>query len=190
LISRTAFYSCFARRSFSGGGNYARNYFDNIPKNLKNCNFFGALFSFSFIRRFATIIPLLIFSLYFMNEKKKVLVVDDEAALRRALVDTLKVEEGIELFEAADGEEAFVSIKKNQPDLVLLDIAMPKMDGLTVIQKLKAENALGKTKIMFLTNSSELSQIAAAMSSGAFDYLVKADWDMKDVVAKVKEKLA
>jgi two-component system response regulator MprA len=124
-----------------------------------------------------------------MNGKKKVLVVDDEAALRRALVGTLKGEEGFEIFEAADGEEAFLSIQKNHPDLVLLDIMMPKMDGLTVIKKLRAENILGSTKIMFLTNSSELSQIATAMSSGAFDYLVKADWDMKDVVAKVKEKL-
>lgn len=124
-----------------------------------------------------------------MNEKKKILVVDDEIALRRALVDTLKAEEEFELFEAADGEEAFISIQKNHPDIVLLDIAMPKMDGLTVIKKLKTENVLGKTKIMFLTNSSELSQIATAMSSGAFDYLVKADWDLKDVVKKVKEKL-
>lgn len=124
-----------------------------------------------------------------MNEKKKVLVVDDEAVLRRAIVDTLKAEEGLDVFEAADGEEAFLSIQKNHPDLVLLDIMMPKMDGLTVIKKLRTENALGNTKIMFLTNSSELSQIATAMASGAFDYLVKADWDMKDVVAKVKEKL-
>lgn len=124
-----------------------------------------------------------------MNEKKKVLVADDEFALRRVLVDTLKAEGDFEVFEAADGEEAFLSIKRNQPDLVLLDIMMPKMDGLTVIQKLKTENALGKTKIMFLTNSSELSQIASAMASGAFDYMVKADWDMKDVVAKVKDKL-
>lgn len=125
-----------------------------------------------------------------MNEKKKILVVDDEVALRRALVDTLSAENEFEVLSAADGEEAFVSITKNHPDLVLLDIAMPKMDGLTVIQKLKTENSLGKTKIMFLTNSSELSQIATAMSSGAFDYLVKADWDLKDVVKKVKEKLA
>lgn len=124
-----------------------------------------------------------------MNEKKKVLVVDDEIALRRALVDTLKAEDDLEVFGAADGEEAFLAVQKHHPDLMLLDIAMPKMDGLTVMKKLKTENALGNTKVMFLTNSSELSQIATAMSSGAFDYLVKADWDLKDVVKKVKEKL-
>ncbi len=124
-----------------------------------------------------------------MNEKKKVLVVDDEASLRRVLVDTLRGEEDIEVSEAVDGEEAFIAIQKNHPDLVLLDIAMPKMDGLTVMKKLVAENVLGNTKVMFLTNSSDLSHVATAMSSGAFDYLVKADWDMKDVVAKVKEKL-
>ncbi len=125
-----------------------------------------------------------------MNEKKKVLVVDDEAALRRVLADTLKAEDEFEVLEAADGEAAFLSIKEHHPDLVLLDISMPKMDGLVVVQKLKEENALGNTKIMFLTNSSDISQVASAMSSGTFDYLVKADWDMKDVIAKVKEKLA
>jgi CheY-like chemotaxis protein len=124
-----------------------------------------------------------------MNEKKKVLVVDDEPALRRALVDTLKADGEFDVLSAADGEEAFLAIKEHRPDLLLLDIAMPKMDGLTVMKKLKMENLLGNIKIMFLTNSGELSQVAAAMSSGAFDYLVKADWDMKDVVKKVKEKL-
>jgi CheY-like chemotaxis protein len=124
-----------------------------------------------------------------MNEKKKVLVVDDEIALRRALVDVLKSEDAFEVSEAVDGEEAFLAIKEHQPDLVLLDISMPKMDGLTVMQKLKTENALGKTKVIFLTNSGDLTNIATAMSSGAFDYLVKADWDIKDVIARVKEKL-
>lgn len=124
-----------------------------------------------------------------MADKKKVLVVDDEASLRRALVDTLKGEENLEVLEAADGEEAFIAIQKHHPDLVLLDIVMPKMDGLTLIKKLKMEKILGDTKIMFLTNSSEISQIADAMASGAFDYFVKADWDLKDVVARVKEQL-
>lgn len=124
-----------------------------------------------------------------MNEKKKILVVDDEISLRRVLVDTLKAEDAFDVLEAADGEEAFIAIQKNHPDLVLLDIAMPKMDGLTVIKKLRSENVLGDTKVMFLTNSSDMAHVATAMSSGAFDYLIKADWDMKDVVAKVKEKL-
>ncbi len=124
-----------------------------------------------------------------MKDKKKIIVVDDEAVLRRALVDALKAENEFEVFEAADGEAAFLAIKEHHPDLVLLDILMPKMDGLTVMKKLKAENMLGSAKVMFLTNSSELSQIADAMASGAFDYFVKADWDIKDVVARVKEQL-
>lgn len=124
-----------------------------------------------------------------MNEKKKILIVDDEAPLRRALVGAFRGEENFEVFEAADGEEAFSVVQKHHPDLLLLDIFMPKMDGLTVMKKLKAENLLGSAKVMFLTNSTELSQIADVMSSGTFDYLVKADWDLRDVVAKVKEKL-
>lgn len=122
------------------------------------------------------------------NNQKKILIVDDERALRRALVDIFKTDGAFEVSEASDGEEAFLSIQKNRPDIILLDIAMPKMDGLTVMKKLKTENLLGDTKVIFLTNSGELSHIATAMSSGAFDYLVKSDWDIKDVVAKVKEK--
>ncbi len=125
-----------------------------------------------------------------MSDKKKILVVDDEITLRSALVTTLSEDGSFEVLEASDGVMALESIRTNHPDLVLLDIAMPKMDGLTVATTMKAEGLTTKTKIIFLTNTSELSQIATAMSSGALNYFIKADWDLKDVVKKVKEVLA
>ncbi|MFA5830453.1 MAG: response regulator [Candidatus Paceibacterota bacterium] len=122
-------------------------------------------------------------------DKKKILIVDDEVALRRALVDSLKVEGPFELFEAGDGEAALELIRKEQPDLVLLDIAMPKMDGMEVARKAQAEKLLEKTKIIFLTNSTDISQIATAVEVGSSDYLIKADWDIKDILSRVLEKL-
>jgi len=122
-------------------------------------------------------------------DKKKILIVDDEVALRRALVDSLKAEGIFDLFEAGDGEAALELIRKEQPDLVLLDIAMPKMDGMEVARKAQAEKLLEKTKIIFLTNSTDISQIATAVEVGSSDYLIKADWDIKDILSRVLEKL-
>ncbi len=122
-------------------------------------------------------------------DKKKILIVDDEVALRRAIVDSLKTEGNFDILEAGDGEVALEIIKKEQPDLVLLDIAMPKMDGMEMARRAQEEKLLEKTKIIFLTNSTDITQIATAVEVGSSDYLIKADWDIKDIVGRVLEKL-
>jgi len=122
-------------------------------------------------------------------DKKKILIADDEAALRRALLDAMKEAGDFELMEAGDGEVALEIIRKEHPDVVLLDIAMPKMDGIEVAQKMQSENLLAKTKIIFLTNSADVNQIATAVEFGSSDYLVKADWDIKDIIQHVMEKI-
>ena len=124
-----------------------------------------------------------------MPPKKKILVVDDENALRRALVDAFNAENLYDLFEASDGEVALDIIRKEHPNLVLLDISMPKMDGITLSKKMEEEKLLDRTKIIFLTNSADMNQIASAMEMGDADYLIKADWDMNDIVNRVKEKM-
>jgi len=125
-----------------------------------------------------------------MADKKKVLVVDDESALRRALSDSLKAENLYDVFDAGDGEEALEIVRKEHPDLVLLDISMPKMDGITMAKRMSDEKLLGApTKVIFLTNSTEIDQIATAVEVGNADYLIKADWDMKDIIARIKQKL-
>jgi DNA-binding response OmpR family regulator len=124
-----------------------------------------------------------------MADKKKILVVDDEDALRRALSDSLKAEGDFEVSEAPDGEAALEIIRKDQPDLVLLDISMPKMDGISVARRMSEGNMLGKTKIIFLTNATDINQIATAVEAGSSDYLIKADWDMKDIIARIREKI-
>jgi len=122
-------------------------------------------------------------------DKKKILVADDEEALRRALVDSLKAENVFDVYEAADGEAALDIVRRESLDLVLLDISMPKMDGVTVAKRIAEEKLLGKSKIVFLTNATDINQIAAAVEVTGADYLVKADWDMKDIIDRVKEKV-
>ncbi|MCK9352068.1 MAG: response regulator [Candidatus Paceibacterota bacterium] len=124
-----------------------------------------------------------------MQENKKILIVEDEEALRRILVEFLRSETAWEVFEAGDGEEALELIRKVSPDLALLDIAMPKMDGLTLAKKMMEEELTEKTKIIFLTNSAELSSISSVSSPAVMGYLVKSNIDMREVIERITEAL-
>lgn len=124
-----------------------------------------------------------------MAEKKKILIVDDEAALRRALSDSLIALGEFDILQAGDGEAALEIVRKEHPALILLDIAMPKMDGIEMARRMQSEKLLDTTKIIFLTNSTDISQIATAMEVGSADYLIKADWDINDILKRVLEKV-
>jgi DNA-binding NarL/FixJ family response regulator len=122
-----------------------------------------------------------------MNVKKKIIIVEDEEVLRRILVDFLKGETDWEIYEAGDGEAAFELIMKHLPDVAVLDIAMPKMDGVTLAKKMIESRLTDKTKIIFLTNSGELSAISSVSSSAVAGYFVKSNIDMREVMEKIKE---
>ena len=124
-----------------------------------------------------------------MSEKKKILIVEDDIPLRKALVDRLEQEENIELKEAIDGVEAIDIAKDFLPDLMLLDIAMPKKDGIEVYREIKDSEWGKNIHVVFLTNSSDLDHVAEVESVEPADYLVKADWDLEDIVSKIKEIL-
>ena len=122
---------------------------------------------------------------------KKILIVEDEIVVALPLLDTLK-KEGFNVIKAKDGEEGLAVALKDRPDLILLDILMPKMDGLTMMKKLRAENEWGKTvPIILLTNlnpDSEEINKRIAEDVPAY-YLVKTNWSMGDVIEKIKERL-
>jgi len=120
---------------------------------------------------------------------KKILVVEDDANLLRLLVDALR-KEGFQVLEAHDGEEALRIAFEEHPDLMLLDIVMPKLDGLTALKRLR-EDEWGKgAAVIILTNLSDAEKVSSAMGSNVFDFLVKESWKLQDVVAKAKERLA
>lgn len=123
-----------------------------------------------------------------MNHKKKILIVDDERALAKALEIKLN-HLGFEASIAWDGEECLEIAFREHPDLILMDIVMPKMDGITAIAKLR-ENEWGKNvPIIILTNLSSAEDATEAAKKEVYDYLVKSDWKLEDVVEKVREVL-
>lgn len=117
-----------------------------------------------------------------------ILIVEDDAPLREALETTLKAEK-FEIASAANGEEGLKKVKEKKPDLILLDIVMPKMDGITMTHKLQEKPATKNIPIIFLTNLSDVETISKVVKEGMFDYLVKSEWDINDLVALVKKRL-
>ncbi len=126
-----------------------------------------------------------------MAEKlnKKILIVEDEAPLRNAVTDILTFE-GFTVFQAKNGQEGLDLALKEQPDLILLDLMMPIMDGLTMLEKLRQDAEFGKNAaVILLTNINDPEKVAMATEAGSYDFLVKSDWNIEDVVKKIKGRL-
>lgn len=120
----------------------------------------------------------------------KILLVDDDALLVRMYQKKLE-NDGYEVGTADDGDVALAKIDSFKPDLVLLDIMMPRLNGLTVLTKIKERKATSSLPVILLTNvGSSQEDITQGLELGAVAYLVKASNKPKDVVAKVKEILA
>ncbi len=121
-------------------------------------------------------------------KKNKILIIEDETVMRESLKDVLE-KENYDISVAADGEEGIELIKSFSPDLILLDIILPKKDGFDVLNELKDSNEDGKVDIpvVLLTNISGMENVQKALDLGATTYLVKADYQLEEVVGKVKE---
>ena len=123
------------------------------------------------------------------TEEKKILIVEDEDAMRQALVEKFKLS-GFAVFSAQDGEEGLTLANKEKPDLVMLDILMPKMDGVSLTKNIRESSNWGKeVPIIMLTNLSDPDSVSEVAGYGVFDFLVKTDWRLEDVVELVKKKL-
>jgi len=119
---------------------------------------------------------------------KSVLIVEDEGAMQRALKNKLE-NAGYSVMTAADGTEALEQMRSGKPDLVLLDLIMPKLDGISVLREVKADEALKAIPVIILTNLSSGDKVAEAMQLGTFDFLVKANYSLDDVLGKVQERI-
>lgn len=119
-----------------------------------------------------------------MDNKAKILVVEDDEFLREVYVETL-TSEGYIIDTAVDGDEAYQKIKQDGYDLVLLDIIMPKMDGLEVMKKIKADVITTSNKrIIFLTNLDKDEEIKQALELGD-GYLIKSQLTPGDLIKEV-----
>jgi len=126
--------------------------------------------------------------------KKVILVTEDERSIREALVDKLS-KEGFVVFEAKDGIEGWDISTKEHPDLIFLDLAMPKMDGLSMMKKLLENESTKDIDFIVLTNSDGNEKLAEAMNlvekygSRTLDYYIKSNIKLEDLVEKIKTKL-
>lgn len=119
-------------------------------------------------------------------ENKKILVVEDEEAMLSALKEKLSAA-GFEVLEAKNGEDGMKMAVENKPDAIILDIVMPKMNGMEMITKLRADSWGAKVPVIILTNLSADEQITAkvAVTEPAY-YLMKMDYSLTDIVDKIK----
>jgi DNA-binding response OmpR family regulator len=117
-------------------------------------------------------------------EKKKILVVEDDSVLRDVLLAKL-IKTGYAASGAEDGEVAMEAMKKERPDLVLLDILMPKKDGMQVMEEMNATESLRGIPIIVISNSGQPVEIERAKNLGAKDFLIKAVFEPNEVLEKV-----
>lgn len=122
------------------------------------------------------------------DQKKIILVVEDEEPMQMVLRDVLKVE-GYDILEAKNGIEGLELALKGHPDLILLDILMPKMDGLEMLKKLREDEWGKKASVIVLTNLSDNEDIARAVEEDVFEYFVKTDIRIDEVIARIREKI-
>jgi len=118
---------------------------------------------------------------------KKVLIADDEQNIVISLEFLLK-REGFEVIVAGDGEAALQMIAEHRPDLVLLDVMMPKRNGYEVCQQIRANSALKGVKVIMLTAKGREIEVAKGMALGADAYVTKP-FSTKDLVAEAKRVL-
>ncbi|TSC84976.1 MAG: hypothetical protein G01um101413_360 [Parcubacteria group bacterium Gr01-1014_13] len=120
--------------------------------------------------------------------RNKILIVEDEVDLLGVLSQKFSIEK-FEIIQAPNGEVGLEQALRHHPDLILLDIVMPVMDGMTMLRKLREDSWGKNAQVILLTNLSDGKKVAEAMEHGVYEYLVKADWNINDVVEKVRSKL-
>ncbi len=118
--------------------------------------------------------------------KQKILIIEDEETLQKALQEIL-LQENYEVVSALDGELGFKMASSEMPDMILLDLILPKMDGFEVLEALRKDEKTKKIPIIILTNLGGTEDVQKALVLGATNYVVKADHDLSEIVEKVKE---
>ena len=119
---------------------------------------------------------------------KTILFIEDESALQKTFGEILK-QEGCEMIPALDGEIGLRLAKDKKPDLILLDLILPKVHGFEVFKKLKEDKDTRDIPVIVLTNLEGLGDVDKAIELGATAYLVKAQYSLEEVVEKIKKAL-
>lgn len=119
---------------------------------------------------------------------KVILVVEDEAPMLGVLADNLGFE-GFSVLRATNGVDGLALALENHPDLILLDIMMPQMNGLIMLEKLRSDEWGKGVPVIILTNFGDNEKVAEALGDDVSEYFIKSDVKMEEVVTRIKEKL-
>lgn len=122
------------------------------------------------------------------KNKIKILLVEDDSFLLGMYATKFELE-GFDVTTAEDGEKAIRAAAKELPDIILLDIILPKQNGFEVLRQLKADQSTNKIPVILLTNLSQKDDIEQGLKIGAEDYLIKAHFMPSEVVEKIKKVL-
>ena len=119
---------------------------------------------------------------------KKILVIEDDKFLRE-LISRKLLKEGYDISEAIDGEEGIKKIKEKKPDLVLLDLILPGIDGFEVLSRMKEDSSSSSTPVIILSNLGQKEDVEKGLKLGAVDYLIKAHFTPGEIIEKIKVAL-
>ena len=119
---------------------------------------------------------------------KKILIVEDEEIMLGLLQKKL-AKEGYEISIARDGEKGLEVMKEVKPDLILLDIIMPKMGGFEVMEEMNKNKELKKIPVVVISNSGQPVELDRAQKLGAKDWLIKTEFDPQEVIDKVVKQI-
>lgn len=119
---------------------------------------------------------------------KTILIIEDDKFLRELITQKL-IKEDYEVSEAVDGEEGIKKIKEEKPDLVLLDLILPGIDGFEVLARMKSESTLTTIPVIILSNLGQKEDVEKGMKMGAIDYLIKAHFTPGEIIEKIKAVL-
>ena len=119
---------------------------------------------------------------------KKILFIEDEAALQKTFGDILG-QEGYQMVSAMDGKYGLKLAETEKPDLILLDLILPRIHGFDVLKKLKEDDETKNIPIIVLTNLEGTGDVEKALELGATTYLIKTNYTLEEIIAKIKKTL-
>ena len=117
---------------------------------------------------------------------KRILIIEDDKFLRELIAKKI-LKEGYEVFEAADGIEGLAKTKEVKPDLILLDLILPVVDGFEVLSQLKKEPTLSSIPVIILSNLGQKEDVEKGLKLGAAGYLIKAHFELDEIIERVKD---
>ncbi len=121
-----------------------------------------------------------------MDELKKILIIEDDDFLRNLLLKKLK-RVGFDVLFAVDGNDGLTAIKNEKPDLVLLDIILPGMNGFEVLKRIRTNKNYKNIPVMMLSNLGEKKDIKQGLDLGAIDYIIKAHHTLDEIIEKINK---